>query len=131
MKLLDTTFLIDVLRDGENVRQKAEELKNEALFTTRINIFEILVGIFSLSSGRERRLHQASMLFERVAVLELDEKGATLAAQISGELNREGRPVEPGDCLIAGIALSNGIRTIVTRNTKRFIKMKGLHVESY
>ena len=44
MVVLDTTFIIHFLKNKENALQKAQEI-NEPVYTTRLNIFEILAGI--------------------------------------------------------------------------------------
>ncbi len=133
MKLLDTTFLIDILRGKGGIEKTVERLSNEKVFTTRINAFEIFTGVFSIRSERDReqRIAEAMALFERIEILELDERASILSSQIAGRLNREGRPIEPNDCLIAGIALSNGIEIILTRNIKDFQQIPGITVESY
>ncbi len=44
---------------------------------------------------------------------------------------RQGAILEDCDCLTAGISLSKGVKTIVTRNEKHFKRMKGISVETY
>ena len=133
MKLLDSTFLIDFLRKNENIQEKLEELLLEPLYTTRINVFETLVGIYAIKAenDREKKLEDANMLFNRLKILELKEDSTIKGSQICGELIRKGMVIESGDCLIAGIALSNGISAIITRNTKHFENIEGLKVEGY
>jgi len=132
MKLLDTTFLVDFLRKKNSVKEKIITL-GPPLCTTRINVFETLAGIFSikLEADRRRKLGDFQILFNSLQILELDEKSALIASQISGYLNIQGNHIEAGDCLIAGIALSNGINTIVTKNVKDYQKIEGLKVEGY
>ena len=133
MKLLDSTFLIDIIRKKDDALSKLAELGHEKVYTTRINAFEILVGAFSIKSEKDTNIRLAEILtiFQNLFVLELDEKSTLKAAQISGKLNREGIRIEPSDCLIAGIALSNGISAILTKNTKDFERIEGIKVESY
>ena len=133
MKLLDSTFIVDFLRKRIESERALEILRGETVFTTRINFFEVLTGIFSLKSEAERERHfaDAFMLFERIGILELDEKSAIKASQIAGELNKSGAHIEPNDCLTAGISLSNEIEIIVTRNIKHFQAIKGLKIETY
>jgi len=130
MKALDTTAIIDFLRGSESARHLKNTMFTEQVVTTRISFFEVLVGIFSLKQGfsREMRVEEVIEFFNKIEILELDEKSAVLSAEILGKLNREGNPIEPNDCLIAGIALSNRIDTIISKNVKDF---QGLKVESY
>ena len=133
MKLLDSTFLIDFLRKKEDVKEKLEEMFLENPYTTRINIFETFVGIYAikLEADREKKFADANALFARLRVLELNSTSAQKAAEICGNNIIKGMIIEPADCLIAGIALSNGISTIITRNTKHFQGIEGLKVEGY
>ncbi len=133
MKILDSTFLIDIIRKKRESAEKSAEFAHEKLYTTRINVFEIQVGAFSIKPEKDReiRLSEISVIAENLSVLELDKKAATLAAEIAGKLNREGLTIDTNDCLIAGIALSNGINSIVTRNAKDFEKIEGIRVETY
>ncbi len=133
MILLDSTFLIDFTKRHLSAQQKLNDLGHKTLFTTRINVFELLAGLFSLKSESERasKLSETQMFLSRLIVLELDHFSAKKAAEIFGQLNRKGLSIESADCLIAGIALSNNINTIVTRNTKDFQRIEGIKVEVY
>lgn len=133
MKLLDTTLLIDVLRERPGTEEVLRRFAGEQIFTTRINVFEVLSGVFSLADNTvlNRRLQEAHTLFSKITVLELDQTTALRAAQVAGMLNQQGKPIEAGDCLIAGIALANGVETIVTRNARHFEGIPGLTVETY
>ncbi len=133
MKLVDTTFLIDFLRKKENVKEKLEEMLFEPVYTARVNIFETLIGIYSIKSeiDRSKKLEDANILFNRLFILELSPDSTIKAAELGGKLNREGKTINPSDCLVAGIALSNGITTLITKNTKHFQDIGGLKVEGY
>jgi predicted nucleic acid-binding protein len=58
MKCVDTTFLIDLLRDDEGAVEKAEELDEFGeTITTEINVFELVFGIQrSKSVNHKKRL---------------------------------------------------------------------------
>jgi len=132
MKLLDTTFLIDLL-NGKIVLNKVEELeKNFKLFTTELNAFELFVGVFFLEQRKQKELmEKAAELLGRLEILNLDRKASMKAAEISANLIKKGKTIESNDCLIAGIALSNGIKSIVSRNEKHFKRIEGIKVEKY
>jgi len=53
------------------------------------------------------------------------------AAEIHGELIAKGNKIDNTDSLIAAIALTNNINTIITRNKKHFERIKGIKVETY
>ncbi|HLD57788.1 MAG TPA: type II toxin-antitoxin system VapC family toxin [archaeon] len=134
MILLDTTFLIDLLRGKENVKAKFESLSHLTVFTTRINVFEVLVGIFSLKRDEQfidKQVNAAFALFDLLNILELDESSTMKSAHIAAKLNKDGLPIGSTDCLIAGVALANGINTIISRNTIHFERIEGLKVVGY
>lgn len=70
-------------------------------------------------------------MFENIRVLSLDDNSIIKSAEISAELIKKGTIISDRDCLTAGIALSKGINTIVTRNIGHFKRIKGIKVETY
>ncbi|PIN74225.1 hypothetical protein COV20_01260 [Candidatus Woesearchaeota archaeon CG10_big_fil_rev_8_21_14_0_10_45_16] len=128
MKVLDTSFLIDLMHGDPKTKPIAE--LNEILLTTQINMYEIMVGLF-YKNMKPSKLLQIQEMFENIRVLPLDENGIMRSAEISANLIKRGEIIEDCDCLTAGIALSRGISTIVTANKKHFQRIKGITVESY
>jgi predicted nucleic acid-binding protein len=134
MKGVDSTFLIDVLKNAPGVASKALELEKESVvFTTEANVFEIVRGIHMSRDERqiEHKLHEAESLFGRFIVAPLERRAALRAGEIAGHLLKQGRMIDDADCLAAGILLANGCDTIVTRNVKHFERIEGLKVETY
>ncbi|MBI2666862.1 type II toxin-antitoxin system VapC family toxin [Candidatus Woesearchaeota archaeon] len=128
MKLLDSTFLIDLSKGNKDVLPIIQS--KEYLFTAQICMFELIRGMFYRHLPSEKILEMMG-LFEDIRVLPLDDAAVVKSAQISAELLQRGMPIPDNDCLIAGIALSKNISTIVTRNVKDFQRIKELNVESY
>ncbi|MBI2576742.1 type II toxin-antitoxin system VapC family toxin [Candidatus Woesearchaeota archaeon] len=128
MKVVDSTFLVDLLRGKEDVSEILDG--RELIVTTQINIYEILKGFFLKRISRSK-FAQVRALFEDIRVLPLDDYGIIRAAEISSSLQEYGNYVPDCDCLTAGIALSKGINTIVTRKGEHFKRMKGIRVEAY
>ena len=128
MKVLDSTFLIDILRK----REETEEIlnSNDELFTTQINMYEIIEGFFSETISTRNKV-VIRELFESIKVLPLNDMSIIKAAEIHATLSKQGDMVDDLDCLIAGIALANNISTIVTKNVKHFERIDGIKVESY
>jgi len=127
MKVLDSSFLIDLI-NGKKETKNISDLPN--LFTTQINMFEIIRGFFLRKISSNKYL-QIMEMFESIRVLPLNDQGILKSAEISAHLIKNGMVVEDTDCLIAGIALSHNIKTIVTKNNKHFLRMKGIEVETY
>ena len=125
--LLDTTVLIDVLKGEKKAIEKIEEMgENAVLYTTVINIYEILRGIKILKKNKEKHFNALKVLIKNLHILEIDLKATEAAADIYAELRKRGVGIDEPDYLIAGACLSNGIDTIVTRNEKHFNKIKSL-----
>ena len=128
MKLLDTTFLIDMVA---GVKETERILNSkEMLLTTQINMYEFMRGLFLRNVSSEKVLEMMG-LFETIKVLSLDEDAALKSAEISAQLMKNGEMIPDNDCFIAGITLSKKVPTIVTRNIKHFKRIKGLIIESY
>lgn len=131
MVVLDSTFIIHFLKNKEHAVRKAREFSDE-IATTQINVYELLVGIYSKEyEERQKELSVFNDFLGSITILEFDEKSAHCAARIAAQLNKAGQTVDSIDVIVAAIAISNGEKTIVTQNAKDFSKIPGLKVESY
>ncbi len=128
MKLLDTTFLIDLLRGKKETSALIHG--DEPLLTTQINMYEVIRGFF-MNKTVPSKIPRVLELFENIRVLPLDDNSIIKSAEISSDLISFGQEVHDTDCLIAGIAVSNGISRIVTKNSKHFERIHGLTIEGY
>lgn len=128
---LDTTFLIDFLRELPAAVEKAGELRGVGadLSTTSINIFETYLG--AIRSTSRHRMARLEALLEDIRILPLGRREAEEAATILAELMKRGNPTEMRDALIAGCMLENACLSIVTRNVRDFSRVKNLEVLSY
>ncbi|MBT4540876.1 PIN domain-containing protein [Candidatus Woesearchaeota archaeon] len=133
MKLLDSTFLIDLLKNKKEVHGKLDELENErALFISSISVYELALGIqLDKNLNHVKKFSEFLKFIAAFEVLNLDVDSAIIAGKLKGDLIRKGKEIDTRDCLIAGTALTNKIDTIITRNKKHFERVKGLKVESY
>ncbi|MAG73364.1 hypothetical protein CL620_03550 [archaeon] len=128
LKLVDTTFLIDVVRGRKDAKKL---LASSATFvTTQINMYEVLVGIFSQREPGSGAVVAHSLL-SGIPVLPCDDAAIIKAADLTATLQQVGKEIGHMDSLIAGAALSKGVTTIVTKNVKHFKRIKGLKVETY
>ena len=132
MKAVGTTFLIDVLKNNKDALLKSLELDKEPMiFTTEANVYEIVSGIWQQKTNKERALNELETLINKLTVLPLDHKASLKAGQISGTLMQQGKMIDDLDCIMAGIVLTNGCDTIVTRNSRHFKRIEGLNIEEY
>lgn len=129
--LLDTSFIIDLLRGRESAVKKVNMLEAEAIATniSSPSVFELFVGI-SLTDKPAAEKKKIMDVLESWGTLSLDAECAARGGRIHGQLIREGQPIDPEDSMIAAIALVNG-ETLLTRNTKHFGRVPDLEIEEY
>ena len=129
--MIDSTLLIDVLKGDTRAIAIMQGSKGNALFTTEVNIFELATGILRDKKNPSKSLALVDIMLRNVQVIDLTRNGAVKAAEVHAHLLNQGTPVQPTDCLIAGIALSNGINSIITRNKADFDRIPGMTVVAY
>ncbi len=129
--ILDTTFVIDVMKNEQKAIEKLQELvkKGEPQLITAITIFELFSGMAKSTKPIEERNKILTTLKEQL-ILHFDNDAAEKAGEVDGMLSKEGRMNDPIDCIIAGIALVKKEK-VLTRNVKDFAKIRGIEVESY
>ena len=127
----DTTLLIDFLRGKQPAIDLVQEIESKPLFTSEINVFELIDGVYYSGNNVEQHLERVLALLTKLIVLPFDRKSALKAGMISGILTREGKKIGETDCLIAGVALANGITKIITENKEHFERIPGVRIISY
>ena len=129
--ILDTSFLIDLMRGYPKALNKLKELekRGETLYVAAPTIYELYLGI-ELSQMPDKELRRIEEVLKEQPVLPLDEKAAQLAGTIQGRLMRKGQVIDPLDALISGVALAHE-EGVVTRNAEHFSRVEKLKVESY
>ena len=131
MRCLDSTFLVDFLRNDKSAINKALQIKDDILVTTSINVFEVLLGIYRKKESRRDELENFKKLIGNLDILYFDTKASFAASKISADLMNQGREIDAMDCLTAGTIMSQNCDTIVTRNKEHFQRIKGIKVEGY
>jgi predicted nucleic acid-binding protein len=126
MIILDTNVVSAAMRSVTDAAIAAwlDARPVESLWLTTVTVFEIRMGIETLTPGRRRRQLQED--FARVLsddfqnrILPLDEPAAQAAGILASQRRRAGRSVEVRDTLIAGIVISRKA-DFVTGNVRRF-----------
>ena len=128
--ILDTSFIIDLLRSDNGAVKKAEELQksSELLLTTTITVFEIWQGTMDIKNDKKRTA--ISELLQSLGLLVLDFDSAKKTGEIHSRLIKKGEEIDPEDSMIAGISITRGER-LLTRNIEHFKRIGELRVESY
>jgi tRNA(fMet)-specific endonuclease VapC len=123
---LDTDFLIAYLRNDPTARTKLEELdqKEEPLYTTSINAFELYKGAYNVKNSNE--LAKVDNLLDAFYILMMDRDSAKMAGVFHNKL----RTIGEADLLIGCITIANK-QTLLTKNKKHFSQISGLKIESW
>ncbi len=129
--LLDTTLLIDFLRGKKEAIEILDKSATGILFTTEINVFELIVGAYIIEKNTKEHIEKVHALLSRLSVLNIDRNAAIESGKIAARLIKEGKRIEETDCLIAGTAIANGIKAIATRNKEHFERISEIKVISY
>lgn len=131
MPLMDTTFLIDLMRGRERAVDLLEKLDEEddaiAIATTTLAEFFRGLATVDLTAAEKRRV--ADVVRGR-PILPLDAAAAARAGQLDAELWARGEPLDPEDAAIAGIALTRD-EVLVTRRAREFGRVDGLRLRTY
>lgn len=116
MLLLDTTFIIDILRGNKEVLSKLSEfeMENESLCTTSLNMLELFKGAYR-SNKKDKNINDMQRLVEHLLVLPIAEDAYDIYGAISSELYLKGEQIGDFDEIIAAIALSYDA-AIITRD---------------
>lgn len=128
--ILDTSFIIDLMKNKSNAIAKSRELEKSSLpiRSTSISVFELWQGLEDIEDTDKRE--KIERFLSSIGLLAFDLHDAKKAGTIYAELERKGELIEPEDCMIAGITLSRG-ETLLTRNKRHFERIKELKVEGY
>lgn len=94
-----------------------------------ITLFELQYGI-EKSQYRQRSEDALTKFMLPLDLIDLDHLSAIEAANIRAQLERSGVSIGPYDLLIAGLAWSMDM-TLVTNNTREFIRIEGLRLENW
>jgi tRNA(fMet)-specific endonuclease VapC len=128
--LVDTDVLSAIMRRRQAATAKATaylSLHSQFSFSI-ITRYEILRGLKAKNASKQIEA------FERLCassnVIALTDAIIVIAAEIYGELHRQGRLIGDADILIAASALANGCG-VATNNEKHFKRVPGLHIENW
>lgn len=131
MVLIDTVFLIDLMRGRERAVDMLERLEQEdepiSLATTTLAEFHRGLATVDLTADRKRRVVDA---VHGRPILPLDAPAAERAGQLDAALWARGEPLDPEDAAIAGIALTRDM-VLVTRRAREFGRVEGLRMRTY
>ncbi len=126
MVCIDTSILIDVLREDKDTKELEEYIDRQSKCIASPTVFELWCGVL-LSRRSEKEREKVRGLLESLDVLEMDEESSIEAAEIYAELVKRGREIPPLDAMIAGVARRRGEKLITA--DEHFKRIEGLNVE--
>jgi tRNA(fMet)-specific endonuclease VapC len=128
--LLDTCTVSDFVKGEPGV---LEAIKGRLPAEIAISVVTLMEVEYGLSLNAERAKKLAPLLdafLTSIAILPFGEADARAAAAVRASLHRQGKPIGPYDCQIAGSGLARGL-IVVTSNTGEFERVSGLLVENW
>lgn len=145
---LDTTLLVDLLREERSAREEEasasrggeiariapahrflQKHADEAMGASVYVACELLAGA-ECATNPDRERAAVRKLLDGVTVVYPDQRFASTYAELFAELRRRGEAVAAFDLLIGTAARVDDV-PLVTRNTADFERIPGLHVLSY
>lgn len=128
--ILDTTFLIDVLRGESTVEDTMERVDETGTASvSAVSVMELWEGVHLTESSAEER-DRVEELLDGLYETPFDRECGKEAGRISAELVTSGQGIEDADVMIAATALLHD-EPVLTRNTSHFERIDGLDVRSY
>ncbi|MDO8625118.1 MAG: type II toxin-antitoxin system VapC family toxin [Candidatus Diapherotrites archaeon] len=130
MAILDTTIIIDFLRQKPNAIEAIQALfdSGEKTKTTLFNYYEAYYG--EIAFGKPGSLEILEGFFDQIEIVPPTIQSIRTSARIELELRKKGQVIDPNDLYIAGIAIERN-ETLYTNNTKDFEHISGLRVQKY
>jgi predicted nucleic acid-binding protein len=128
---LDTSVLIDAMRNEPKARRAVEAASESGIATTEVNVYELYVGAHRDGRPVEPEIRGIGRSLTEIEVLPFVRPASVRAAALTSLLRSRGQEVGTLDVLIAAITLVHGITRILTRNVADFRRIPGLRVDSY
>lgn len=127
--LLDTTFLIDAERSGEELDDVIED--DDEVAIAAVTLAELRVGAL-LATGRRgaQRAEFVDDIATTVPILDYDAEVAEQHALLLVEVRRQGRPRGAHDLIIAATAKATR-RIVVTADTGAFEDLTGIDLRPH
>ncbi len=128
--LLDTNTCIHYLNHPDSpVRRRLEGIIPADVALCSMVKAELYYGAFK-SKQTAKNLAALEYLFSILTSLPFDDSAARIYGEIRSDLSIKGTLIGPNDMIIAATALAHNT-TLVTRNTKEFLRMSNLRVEDW
>ena len=126
--LIDTNWVIDVLRNAPGSRALVEERAADGIAISVVSIAELFVGPHRRRNPAPEQ-ESISAYLSQFSQLPIDLTTCEIFGRIKAELLNQGNPIEDFDIMIAATALQHDL-TLLTNNRRHFERIDGLQIES-
>lgn len=109
---------------------KLSRLAQRDQYISTITILEIVYGAEKSDRTEYHLRNLREILLPSVNIAGFDTKAAYICGRLRASLERKGRALSLVDMEIAAIAMANNF-TLVTGNTRHFVRIKGLKLENW
>lgn len=127
--MLDTSVCIRVIRDKPQQSRARFNSEAGALAISTVVLHELHEGVLRSYASR-RHLIELEAFLLHVKVLDFGSSAAFHAAVVKADLLKRKSIIGPNDLLIAGHALSLGLK-LITGNLREFTRVEGLRCEDW
>lgn len=128
--MLDTNICIYAIKHKpEQVFLKLQEHDPSEICISSVTYAELVYGV-EKSQAIEKNRVALALLLANIEIMNFDSLAAESYGKIRTDMEKVGKPIGPLDMMIAGHAKSLGY-TIVTNNTREFIRVNGLKLENW
>ena len=131
---LDTSFLVDLLREGKRAQrgsatQKLESLAENEVMVSVFTLCELRAGA-ELSDDPRKERERVTQLVEPLPVIYPDSSFPVLYGEILADLTRRGTPIPAMDLLLGVLAKRFAV-PVLTNDVQHFSKIPGLEIVTY
>ena len=128
--MLDTNICVYAIKHKpEQVFRRLQEHAPSEVCISSVTYAELVHGVEKSQSIEKNRVALA-LLLANIEIMDFDSLAAESYGRIRADLEKLGTPIGPLDMIIAGHARSLDY-TIVTNNTKEFVRVQGLKLENW
>ncbi len=130
--LFDTDVITNILkpRPARSLLERLSGITRQDQYISTITIAEIVYGAVKSNRPEYHLRNLEAILLPCVNIVGFDSKAAYVCGRLRAELELEGLPLALADLEIAAIAIA-GDFTLITGNTKHFVRIKGVRVENW
>jgi len=128
--LIDTNVIIDLDREGRDLKPLVQNRLDEEFFLSVISASELLHGVHRAKDQgiRARRLAFVEAILTSFPVVDIDLSIARMHAELWSHLARRGLMIGLHDSWLAATCLTYNM-TLVTGNQREFERVQGLKIE--